>query len=70
MIATQTTAVGALHALRNGLKVRARNWAEGRYIEIVADRLEEDGKPVMVERQAQVLRELIMLDGWEILEYA
>lgn len=69
MTATSCTATEALKALRLGSKVRCLAWAEGRYIEVVADRIMLNDKEAHPLTQNSILQDLVLSDLWEILEY-
>ena len=69
MTATPCTATEALKALRLGSKVRCGVWAEGRYIEVVADKITLNDKEAHILTQNSILQDFVLCDGWEILEY-
>ena len=58
----------ALKALRLGSKVRCLAWAEGRYIEVVADRIMLNDKEAHPLTQNSILQDFVLSDLWEILE--
>ena len=67
------TSLGALIALKAGHKVRCTRWAEGRYIEVVADKIVlcEGVRQVDTDTTTQnaILQDLVLIDSWEILDY-
>jgi hypothetical protein len=69
MTATSCTAIEALKALRLGSKVRCVVWAEGRYIEVVADKITLDNKEAHILTQNSIFQDFVLCDGWEILDY-
>jgi hypothetical protein len=69
MTATSCTALEALKALQFGCKVRCIAWADGRYVEMVADRITLNDKATHVLTQNSVLQDLVLNNQWEILDY-
>ena len=69
MTATSCTAIEALKALQFGCKVRCIAWADGRYVEMVADRITLNDKQAHVLTQNSVLQDLVLNNQWEILDY-
>lgn len=69
MTATSCTALEALKALQFGCKVRCIAWADGRYVEMVADRITLNDKQAHVLTQNSVLQDLVLNNQWEILDY-
>jgi hypothetical protein len=69
MTATSCTAIEALKALQFGCKVRCIAWADGRYVEMVADRITLNDKATHVLTQNSVLQDLVLNNQWEILDY-
>jgi hypothetical protein len=78
MTATSCTAIEALKALRLGSKVRCIAWADGRYIEVVADRitLNDEANSITLNHieahiltQNSILQDFVLCDQWEILDY-
>ena len=66
---TPCTANEALKALQFGCKVRCIAWADGRYVEMVADRITLNDKATHVLTQNSVLQDLVLNNQWEILDY-
>lgn len=69
MKVTPCTALEALKALQFGCKVRCIAWADGRYVEVVADRITLNDKQAHVLTQNSVLQDLVLNNQWEILDY-
>ena len=78
MTATSCTALEALKALQFGCKVRCIAWADGRYIEVVADRITLNDAAnsntlnhieAHVLTQNSILQDLVLNNQWEILDY-
>ena len=69
MKVTPCTALEALKALQFGCKVRCIAWADGRYVEMVADRITLNDKQAHVLTQNSVLQDLVLNNQWEILDY-
>ena len=69
MKVTPCTATEALNFLRLGSKVRCIAWADGRYVEMVADRITLNDKATHVLTQNSVLQDLVLNNQWEILDY-
>lgn len=73
MKATPVDSVRALMALKFGHKVRCTRWAEGRYIEVVADKIVlcEGVRQVDTDTTTQnaIFQDLVVVDSWEILDY-
>ena len=69
MRVTPCTANEALNFLRLGSKVRCIAWADGRYVEMVADRITLNDKQAHVLTQNSVLQDLVLNNQWEILDY-
>jgi len=73
MKATPVDSVRALMALLFGHKVRCTRWAEGRYIEVVADKIVlcEGVRQVDTDTTTQnaIIQDLVVVDSWEILDY-
>ena len=69
MTATSCTALEALKALQFGCKVRCIAWADGRYVEMVADRITLNDKDAHILTQNSVLQDLVLNNQWEILDY-
>ena len=69
MTATPCTALEALKALQFGCKVRCIAWADGRYIEVVADRITLNDKEADTRTQNSVLQDMVLNNQWEILEH-
>ena len=69
MKVTPCTALEALKALQFGCKVRCIAWANGRYVEMVADRITLNDKDAHILTQNSVLQDLVLNNQWEILDY-
>jgi hypothetical protein len=72
------TANQALIFLRDGYKVRCTAWADGRYIEVVADKitLNDETNSITLNHieaniltQNSILQDFVLNNQWEVLEY-
>ena len=69
MKVTPCTANEALNFLRLGSKDRCIAWADGRYIEVVADKITLNNKEAHILTQNSILQDFVLCDQWEILDY-
>ena len=78
MKVTPCTANEALNFLRLGSKVRCIAWADGRYIEVVADKitLNDEANSITLNHieaniltQNSILQDFVLCEQWEILDY-
>ena len=78
MKVTPCTANEALNFLRLGSKIRCIAWADGRYIEVVADRITLNDAAnsntlnhieAHVLTQNSILQDFVLCDQWEIVDY-
>ena len=72
------TALEALKALQCGCKVRCIAWADGRYIEVVADKITLNDKANSITlnhieanilTQNSILQDYVLNNQWEIIDY-
>jgi hypothetical protein len=78
MTTTPCTALEALKALQFGCKVRCIAWADGRYIEVVADKitLNDEANSITLNHietniltQNSILQDYVLNNQWEIIDY-